>query len=537
MDSSSGSRTRVIVALDFGTTFSGISYALLTNNGVKSFFWRSDGGWLQKTPTRIEFSKTTIEWFKLSLLHRDDLPSDVRNSRKFEELTKAREAINVTAVNATARYLGEIWQVFLGELQKDIRHPDIQVSVTVPVLWPLYARQAMEEALNRAGILNENVVLAPKFLIEPEVAALAFFSNAHYFETNISKLKPGETVMICDCGGGTVDTAAYKIRSTHPFRVDEIRTGQCIFAGACLLDDGFMKLLKEKVETIISLQAFKALTDKDLYYITSDRWETLIRRRFGDNFPTQKIYLPFKWAASRQRRMPIGQGDDVTFTHDDLASIFDPIVGKITQLIEEEMLGISANLSKDVSYLVVAGGFGQNAYLRQKVAETVARVSPTTTILDYPKREGWNAVSMGAVTKVLQEQAIQQPVLVTSRIVRAGWGVRAGHGNSIIWLVKENESLDATQPNLRKIPAEALSAEYHTGGDVFSIRVCRTDPRKNGGQGYRNVCQLRWKPDTDADLKAPLQIDLIWDGSEMEFSLYCGGVQQSSVEIEYCWNI
>lgn len=139
--------------------------------------------------------------------------------------------------------------------------------------------------------------------------------------------------MICDCGGGTVvsfpspypsflvwcsslikDTAAYKIRSTHPFRVDEIRTGQCIFAGACLLDDGFMKLLKEKVETIISLQAFKALTDKDLYYITSDRWETLIRRRFGDNFPTQKIYLPFKWAASRQRRMPIGQGDDVTFT-------------------------------------------------------------------------------------------------------------------------------------------------------------------------------------------------------------------------------
>lgn len=166
-------------------SFSGISYALLTNNGVKSFFWRSDGGWLQKTPTRIEFSKTTIEWFKLSLLHRDDLPSDVRNSRKFEELTKAREAINVTAVNATARYLGEIWQVFLGELQKDIRHPDIQVSVTVPVLWPLYARQAMEEALNRAGILNENVVLAPKFLIEPEVAALAFFSNAHYFETNV----------------------------------------------------------------------------------------------------------------------------------------------------------------------------------------------------------------------------------------------------------------------------------------------------------------------------------------------------------------
>ncbi|KAG5765505.1 hypothetical protein H9Q72_006437 [Fusarium xylarioides] len=486
MDSSSGSRTRVVVALDFGTTFSGISYALLTGKEAKSFFWKFDSGFSPKTPTRIEFSKTPIEWFKLNLLHRDDLPSDVRNSRKFEELTEAREAINVTAVNATARYLGKIWKVFCEKLQYNIPDTEIQVSVTVPVLWPLYARQAMEEALNRAGILNENVVLAPKFLIEPEAAALAFFSNAHYFETNISKLKPGDTVMICDCGGGTVD----------------------------------------------------------LQDITFSRWESDIKRHFKDNFPTQKIYLPIKWAASRQRRMPIGQGDDVTFTHADLASIFDPVVGKITHLIEKEMLAISAKLSEDVSYLVVAGGFGQNTYLRQKVAETVARVSPTTNILDYPNGDGWNAVSMGAVTKALQAQAIQQQVLVTSRIVRADWGVRAGHGNSIIRLVKENESLDATRPNRRNVPAEALSAEYHTGRAGFSIRVCRADQRKNESQVYRNVCRINWKtvdvglkPDMNAGLKAPLEIDFIWDGAEMEFSLFYDGVQQSSVEIEHYWNV
>ncbi|KAF5707090.1 hypothetical protein FMUND_11274 [Fusarium mundagurra] len=544
MDSSSGSRTRVVAALDFGTTFSGISYALLTGNEAKSFFWKFDSGHAQKTPTRIEISKTTIEWFKLSLLHRDDLPSDVRNSRKFQELTEAREAINVTAVNATARYLGEIWKVFRLELQKYIPDPEIQISLTVPVLWPLYARQAMEEALNRAGILSENVVLAPKLLIEPEAAALAFFSNAHYFDTTISKHKPGDTVMICDCGGGTVDTAAYTISSIHPFRVEELRTGQCIFAGACLLNDGFMKLLKEKVEALISPRAFQALTRKDLHDITSMSWESFIKRRFEDDFPTQKIYLPIKWAASPQRRMPIGQGDDVTFTHADIASIFDPIVGKITRLIEKEMLAISAKISEDVSYLVVSGGFGQNTYLRQKVAETVARVSPTTNILDYPKRDGWNAVSMGAVTKALQAHAIQQQLLVTSRIVRADWGVRAGHGNSILWLVKENESLDATRPNRRHVPAEALSAEYHTGRDGFSIRVCRADQRKNESQICRNVCRINWKtvdvglkPDMNADLKAPLEIDFIWDGAEMEFSLFYDGVQQSSVEIEHYWNV
>ncbi|KAF5567159.1 hypothetical protein FPANT_14102 [Fusarium pseudoanthophilum] len=544
MDSSSGSRTRVVAAIDFGTTFSGISYALLTGNEAKCFYWKFNGGHSPKTPTRIEFNETPIEWFKLSLLHRDDLPSDVRNSGKFKELTEAREAINVTAVNATARYLDKIWRVFCKKLQSDIPDAEIQISVTVPVLWPLYARQAMEEALNRAGILNERVVLAPKFLIEPEAAALAFFSNAHYFDTNISKLKIGDTVMVCDCGGGTVDNAAYTITSIHPFRVEELLTGQCIFAGACLLDDGFMGLLKEKVEALISPQAFQALTKKDLHYVTSRIWESFIKRRFQEDFPTQKIYLPIKWAASRQRRMPIGQGDDVTFTNADIASIFDPIVGKITHLIEKEMLAISAKNSEDVSYLVVSGGFGQNTYLRQKVAETVARVSPTTNILDYHNMNGWNAVSMGAVTKALQAQKIQQQVLVTSRIVRADWGVRAAHGDSIIRLVKENESLDATRPNRRNIPAEALSAEYHPGRDGFTIRVCRADQRKNESKAYRNVCRINWKtvdvglkPDMNADLKAPLEIDFIWDGAEMEFTLFYDGVLQSSVEIEHYWNV
>ncbi|KAF5581520.1 hypothetical protein FPCIR_10090 [Fusarium pseudocircinatum] len=392
-------RNCVIVGLDFGTTFSGISYALLPKSEVQSFVWDLGGSYpLQKTPTRIELSKTNIEWFELSLLHRDDLPSDVRNSPRFIEFNDAREAINVTAVNATARYLDKIWKVFHEKLQENIPDPVIQLSVTVPMIWPNYARQAMEEAFNRAEILNENVVLAPKLLIEPEAAALALFSSAYYFETNISKLKPGQTVLICDCGGGTVDTAAYEISSVYPFSIKEIHAGKCIFAGACLLDDGFMKLLKEKVKTLISPRAFKDLTDKDLYELTSDRWEPGIKRCFDDDFPTQHIYLPIKWAASRQRKMPIGGGKAVTFTHADIASIFDPIVGKITHLIEEEMLGIS----KDVSHLVVAGGLGQNAYLRQRVAEALARVSPTTNLVDYPKRDGWNAVSMGAITQALE---------------------------------------------------------------------------------------------------------------------------------------
>ncbi|EMT69862.1 hypothetical protein FOC4_g10008299 [Fusarium odoratissimum] len=289
-----------------------------------------------------------------------------------------------------------------------------------------------------------------------------------------------------------------------------------------------------------SPRAFQALTEKDLHGIVYNHWELDIKGCFNDNFPTKHIYLPIKWAASRHKRMPVGQGDDITFTHGDLASIFNPIVGKITSLIEMEMQKISSSLSKDVSHLIVAGGFGQNGYLRQKIVQTVNRVSPTTNILDYPGGQGWNAVFWGAVIQALKAQAIQQPVLITSRIVRASWGVRASHGNSIFWLVHENESLDTTSPNLRPIPVEALSAEDPASGDIFSIRVCRT--QQNAGQYHQDVCRLSWKTvdvglksDMNADLKAPLQIEFIWDGAEMGFSLIYGGVQQSSVKVEHSW--
>lgn len=90
--------------------------------------------------------------------------------------------------------------------------------------------------------------------------------------------------------------------------------GQCILAGACILDDAFMQLLKDKVETMTSPRAFQALTEKDLHGIVYNHWELDIKGCFDDNFPTKHIYLPIKWAASRYKRMPVGQGDDITFT-------------------------------------------------------------------------------------------------------------------------------------------------------------------------------------------------------------------------------
>ncbi|KAF5670818.1 hypothetical protein FDENT_11139 [Fusarium denticulatum] len=546
MDSSSGSRTRVVVGLDLGTTFSGISYAVLPQNlnGPVSFWWKVGSSHQPKIPTQVEVSGTPIEWFKLSILHRDDLEKEILASETFNKSNSARERTNLTATDVTAKYLCNIWKVFLNELQKMIGDAHIQITITVPVLWPDYARKAIYDALHQADIISNNVELAPKFVAEPEAAALATFSAAYYHVdgTPFSKVQPGQVVIVCDCGGGTTDTAVYEIRSVHPLRVKEVLKGRRIFAGACIMDDGFMKLLKERIAQVISPRVFQTLKDEDFAEIAYTHWDNDVKKSFSNNFQTKRIELPFHWVGSQHRRMPVGQSVHVEFNHNEIASIFNPIVEKITHLIEEEILDIPAKLFKDVTYLIMAGGFSQNLYLRHQISQTVNRVSPDTNTLDYPNGQGWNAVSMGAVIHALQAQAIQQPVLVTSRIVRASWGVRERDGHSIFWLVVENESLDAAQPNLRRVPAEALSTDGHTGGDNFSIRVYSRQ-LQNEAPRVQEVCILRWKTvdvglDSDMKpvLKAALQIEFKWDGAAMDFSLFYGGVQQSSVEVKHPWD-
>jgi hypothetical protein len=163
-------------------------------NGPVSFWWKVGGSHQPKTPTQIEVSGIPIEWFKLSILHRDDLEKDILASEKFSKSNSARERMNLTATDVTAKYLCKIWKVFLNELQKMIADAHIQITMTVPVLWPDYARKAIYDALHQANIINSNVELAPKFLAEPEAAALAIFSAAYYHvdgtpvRTNVSAL-------------------------------------------------------------------------------------------------------------------------------------------------------------------------------------------------------------------------------------------------------------------------------------------------------------------------------------------------------------
>ncbi|KAH7246245.1 hypothetical protein BKA59DRAFT_192019 [Fusarium tricinctum] len=162
-------RQDVFAGIDFGTTYSKVAFAVPNLNNqahpihcvvhcLKAFSFK--GFQLStKYPTGTYNSSGCdgkwLEWFKLSLLHKDDLPHDLQ--------------------------------------------------VTVPVVWPADARRRLYQAIQSANILGSNVRLARKFVTEAEAAGIALMSATSVYSGNLegSGFQVEDTFIICDCGGGT----------------------------------------------------------------------------------------------------------------------------------------------------------------------------------------------------------------------------------------------------------------------------------------------------------------------------------------------
>lgn len=146
-----------------------------------------------------------IRWFKLLLLKEEDLPADLRDA---EYLIRARKTLREHKKSATdliADYLKCLWQHILQTVHKArgksvVEGLTFHVVITVPAIWKGYARQGMEAAARKSGILAARAAGSTTlaFAPEPEAAALATICEPG------RAIKENDVYVICDAGGGTV---------------------------------------------------------------------------------------------------------------------------------------------------------------------------------------------------------------------------------------------------------------------------------------------------------------------------------------------
>lgn len=207
--------SEIVIGVDFGTTHSGVSWAV--NGGSKVI--RLINNWpdpsaqnpsRDKVPSSISYvngkpqkwgysvglTDESFKWIKILLEENHRYVTAVEPVKDSNTLLRK---VDKTAQAVVADYLKLLWDYTLDDIKKF--HPSYQdifalrVVLTVPAIWSPAAKDKTLQAARIAG-MPEDIQL----VTEPEAAALATLKD----KSEENSLKVGDAFVVCDAGGGTV---------------------------------------------------------------------------------------------------------------------------------------------------------------------------------------------------------------------------------------------------------------------------------------------------------------------------------------------
>ncbi|KAI9792787.1 MAG: hypothetical protein M1816_001519 [Peltula sp. TS41687] len=250
--------TRLIIGIDFGTTYSGVAYALTGApdqvNTIED--WPgATGQAFPKSPTIIKYlDQEHFQWgfeveptieekitgIKLLLDPDQPMPLYVPPANTQAEIDK----LGKSALDVATDYLRAICQHALTKIET--RFPKVfydtlpkEFVLSVPAVWSDRAKDLTLRAARGAGLHLVSLVK------EPEAAAL--------FTSHLLKgqgLEVGDAIVICDAGGGTVDLISYEIKNLVPLELKELVPSTALHGifEPLLLD--IKKLVREQVREV-----------------------------------------------------------------------------------------------------------------------------------------------------------------------------------------------------------------------------------------------------------------------------------------------
>lgn len=184
-------------------------------------------------PTRVVDSAKS--WLCLSGADRRDniLPFIAEN-----------DEAKISPVAATAAYLAHIrdaWNLRKGKNDAAFEFCEQQIILTVPASFDEVARELTFEAATKAGLKNITLLEEPQS---------AFYSWISRHEDRLrSTLKPGQTVLVCDVGGGTTDFSWIDVTEAG-FR--RMAVGRHLLLGGDNMDRAIAHVLEAKLNSTLT---------------------------------------------------------------------------------------------------------------------------------------------------------------------------------------------------------------------------------------------------------------------------------------------
>ncbi|CAB5180919.1 actin-like ATPase domain-containing protein [Rhizophagus irregularis] len=426
---------RAVVAIDFGTTFSGFAYAnrvdpeIITND-----VWPQQIGVL-KTNTVLQYDsnyQNVIKWGNPALAQRQSRKNKDLSTSKSVELFKLHlgnipqnekpplphQLSHEKAIGDYLRGLGKLVKETISTRWHGIiflKH--VLLVISIPAEFDDRAKDTMRQCLYNAGLTDSKESDKVEFTTEPEAAAIYCMRN---LKGQNEIIPIDASFMVVDCGGGTVDLTTRKLLRDNKLSEITERTGD--FCGGSYVDREFLKFLCRKLcESTINLlrennygqlqYMIQQFCQKSKFHFTGDRND------FNSfEFDIEEICPVLKQYCKNEIKEKMEDNDwiiDINF--EDLKSMFDPVVGKIIKLIRGQLKS-----SKDkCSAIFLVGGFSESKYLQMRVKEEFGKLVPAIIVPKQPIA----AIVRGACDYGLKMSTI------SDRTLKYTYGVRA----SRIW--------------------------------------------------------------------------------------------------------
>ncbi|KAF7196935.1 Heat shock 70 kDa protein 12B [Pseudocercospora fuligena] len=389
---------KIVVGIDFGTTYTGVSYIFTTGDSAKTLEdvnviqnWPgTTGGW--KTPSRIAYAEenedeldsnvwgfeveshlNSYSWMKLLLDEAQKTNFDDPSLFESEGAGCLTKPLTKTAVDICSDYLAGVAEFAFDHIASKIggieflRSCPTDFWFTVPAVW---SDRAKADTLRAAQIAARKIKLdchpdSQVFLIrEPEAAAIAALSNlTRGGDEHI--IKVGDVVLICDCGGGTVDLTSYEITAIDPkLSFKELLVGTGGKCGSTYIDRKFVRWMEDKFE-----DAYANLgPDK-----RGPASETMIKfenhkKKFSNKHRNKVYRVPCHMAKAEESINYEPYDRVVRLRHPDLEEMFDDVVKSFIGLLQSQLDAEKRQNNKSIiKTVLLVGGFGESLYLGDAV--------------------------------------------------------------------------------------------------------------------------------------------------------------------------
>ncbi|KIL60592.1 hypothetical protein M378DRAFT_83572 [Amanita muscaria Koide BX008] len=419
-----GTERKLVIAIDVGTTFSGVSYVLLDPGAVPQiqpvtqFVGQREPRGDSKVPSIVCYSQDgtvvaagaetdpetndalaemddviRVEWFKLHLRPPHLAPSQEFELQKLRSFPKNKTPVQVFGdflrylFHSTKKYIvdSELWSW-------DSVERNTYFVLSHPNGWEGKQQSQMRKAAIAADLVDKSEASERISFISEGEASLHFCLNKN---PNLHNERDG--ILVVDCGGGTIDVSAYS--QTIKRRFKEIMPPECLFQGSIFITCRAKEYLRQR------LRNSKYGSDDEIEAIAT-AFDKINKCTF--NSPNTPCYVKFGGLKYNDPKFDIRSGS-IKIAGTQIASLFEPALQVIIQLINRQR----SMSTVTIKTVLLVGGFARSEYLFSQLKSHFTRgVSITRPDITHLNK----AVADGAASYYLDHY-------VTARVSKYSYGL------------------------------------------------------------------------------------------------------------------